>query len=260
MSSTRRSRTPVLAGLLATCALGLSSCGSTPEQQPRSISIPLIGDAGYLYDYIERKDVEPPLDAAGFVAKERAKWTEDKRPLADFQPPPMHTLPSGAVVAATGIYAVAEAVRAECAQPPGCDFGVLLGDNIYPNGATMGQDGHSDAERFDKIFAQPYGKVFGTRSDARLYAVLGNHDWRTSREAAQAQVDYLSKTAPFHMDGFFYRVVPPGLEGEVEIFALDTEMLLSDQTVYEEKLADDGPRWRRAVERHRAVGPPSRQG
>ncbi len=41
------------------------------------------------------------------------------------------------------------------------------------------------------------------------------------------------------MDGLFYRVQPPAGHGEVEVFAIDTEVLLSSTTVYKATLADD---------------------
>ena len=41
------------------------------------------------------------------------------------------------------------------------------------------------------------------------------------------------------MSGLFYRVVPPAARGEVEIFALDTEVLLAGTTVYKARLTDD---------------------
>ena len=64
-------------------------------------------------------------------------------------------------------------------------------------------------------------------TDFRIYAALGNHDWRTSREGAMAQVRYLEKTRPFYMDGIRYRVAPTGDPREVEIFVLDTHVMLS---------------------------------
>ncbi|MGE0044315.1 MAG: metallophosphoesterase, partial [Hyphomonadaceae bacterium] len=54
------------------------------------------------------------------------------------------------------------------------------------------------------------------------------------------QVAYLSRTPPFYMDGLFYSVRPPGAHGDVEIFVLDTHVLLSGATVYEDVLAEDG--------------------
>lgn len=54
-----------------------------------------------------------------------------------------------------------------------------------------------------------------------------------------AQVQFLEKTRPFYMDGLFYRVQPPAGHGDVELFAIDTEMLLSSTAVYKATLADD---------------------
>ena len=113
------------------------------------------------------------------------------------------------------------------------------GDNIYPNGPTGGADGVSDAKRFDEILLEPYKDFGSIAPDFRIYATLGNHDWRTSREAALSEVRYLETTKPFYMDGIFYRVSPPG-RPDVEMFVLDTEVLLAGETVYEAELADDG--------------------
>ncbi len=44
----------------------------------------------------------------------------------------------------------------------------------------------------------------------------------------------------FSMPGYFYRVSPPASKGQVELFVIDTEMLLAGTTVYNDKLAADG--------------------
>ena len=41
------------------------------------------------------------------------------------------------------------------------------------------------------------------------------------------------------MDGILYRVRPPAAQGEVELFVIDTHVLLAGETVYEDALADD---------------------
>ncbi|MGH8176355.1 MAG: metallophosphoesterase, partial [Steroidobacter sp.] len=134
---------------------------------------------------------------------------------------------------------VAKAMKDFCAHAPGCDFAAMLGDNIYPDGATGGADGR-DAERFRDLFITPFAPLANGRVDFRIYTVLGNHDWNTSREGAIAQVRFLETTPPFYMDGLFYRVKPPAARGEVEIFAIDTEVLLSAVTVRKAQLADAG--------------------
>jgi tartrate-resistant acid phosphatase type 5 len=96
-----------------------------------------------------------------------------------------------------------------------------------------------DAQRFRDVFITPYGSLVEGRDSFRIYSVLGNHDWHTSRDGALAQVRFLETTPPFFMNGLFYRVVPAAAHGEVEIFALDTEVLLAGTTVYEAVLAED---------------------
>jgi tartrate-resistant acid phosphatase type 5 len=231
---------------IALVAVLLANCSPRPREAPpavqreASLRFLVVGDTGYHYDYLSKKELAKNLTPELFLEEERTDWIEDKRPIADFEPPPMHTLANGSVVTASGLHAVASAMRSSCAQPPRCEFAVMLGDNIYPDGATLGADGHDDQERFRKLFAEPFGSLFGGRGQPRIYTVLGNHDWHTSRAAAQAQVDYLASAPPFYMDGFFYRVIPPGSRGDVEIFALDTHMLLAASKIPEGTLADDG--------------------
>jgi hypothetical protein len=80
-------------------------------------------------------------------------------------------------------------MRSYCAKQ-GCDFATLLGDNIYPDGATAGADGIDDALRFRDLLMIPYGPLGDGLKDFRIYTVLGNHDWHTSREGAMAQVRF----------------------------------------------------------------------
>jgi 3',5'-cyclic AMP phosphodiesterase CpdA len=178
-----------------------------------------------------------PRTEAAFIALEREKWIRERRPAGEFEASPMYRMPNGGYVAASGMMPVANAVRSYCASAA-CDAGVVLGDNIYPDGATLGADGHDDAQRFADIFETPYGWARSLSDSFRLYVALGNHDWHTSREAAMAQVTYHEQNPPFYMDGLIYSVHPAGRE-DVEIFVLDTEVLLASQTVYEDVLAED---------------------
>ena len=199
-----------------------------------------LGDHGYDLRYLDPKDYTPPLTPEQFVVEAREDWAKDKRPPAEFVAGP-YTLhqPSGGAVAASGMQPVADALFRWCARAT-CQFGVMLGDNIYPDGATLGADGKDDADRFRHIFAEPYGR-FGTLGrDFRFYATLGNHDWHTSREGAMAEVNYLASTPPFYMNGLIYKVSPPETRGEVEIFVLDTQVLLGGLTYMEDELAEDG--------------------
>lgn len=229
--------TLLIAALLGACAT--SPLPDPPAAPPESHAIGFIafGDSGYHYDYLDPEDIAADLDA--YIAMERADWLEDRRVPEEFIPAPPHALADGRVVAASGLGPVARAMRSYCAAQD-CRFATMLGDNIYPDGATAGADGRSDAERFNAVFTEPYGAYGDIAPDFRIYAALGNHDWNTSRAGAEAQLAFLESTPPFYMDGYFYRVTPPGLEGEVELFVIDTELLLAQVAVPETEVDWDG--------------------
>lgn len=227
-------------GSLAIIAL-LAGCATQQPNNRRSgteaFGFLAFGDSGYHYDYLDPDDVQQ--DAAAYIAHERSEWLEDRRAPAEFTAAPPHTLPDGRVVAASGALPVAAAMRTYCGEHD-CRFATMLGDNIYPEGATAGADGRSDAERFRAVFETPYGRFGELAPDFRIYSALGNHDWKTSRAGALAELHYLEHTPPFYRDGFFYRVTPPGLEGQVELFVLDTELLLANVSVPETAVDWDG--------------------
>ncbi len=226
----------------AFAALLLVAACTAQRPQPTPIAEFLaFGDSGYHYDYLDADEGEGVTTLEAFVEKERLDWLDDKRPPAEFKPPPPWRRPdTGTWVAASGQDAVATAMRRYCAGPAACEFAVMLGDNIYPDGATAGADGRDDATRFRKVLYEPYAPLAENAPAFRIYVALGNHDWRTSREGAMAQVKYAEETRPFYMDGIRYRVAPTGNPRELEIFVLDTHVLLSGVTVLEDELADDG--------------------
>lgn len=229
--------------LLSAALLSCTSVDVNPKQQAAQpstdVSILVFGDSGYHYDYLEAEDYEIVVTEESFKEKERRDWIEDKRPIDELAFSPMYRLPrNGSMITASGLEPVANAMQAYCAGAADCDFGVMLGDNIYPDGATANADGR-DTQRFRDLFVTPFAGLGRRHDDFRIYSVLGNHDWRTSREGAMAQVQFLEQTRPFYMDGLFYRVQPPAAHGDVEVFAIDTEVLLSATTVYKATLADD---------------------
>jgi hypothetical protein len=224
--------------LVAACSAPTPRTAAKPEAPPKSKPVTLLvfGDGGYHYDHLEKKVYEKVVTEEQFMAKERKDWVEERRPPEEFDHPPLYQLPSnGSVIAATGQMPTATAMKSYCAQQT-CDFAVMLGDNIYPDGAMANAD---DAKRFRDVFTTPYGSLVEGRGNFRIYGVLGNHDWHTSRDGALAQVRFLETTPPFFMNGLFYRVVPAAAHGEVEIFALDTQVLLAGTTVYDAVLAPD---------------------
>jgi tartrate-resistant acid phosphatase type 5 len=196
------------------------------------------GDSGYDVAYLKEKQYMPAVATLEeFVAIERADWLEDQRPANDFVAPPNQYIAEvNSFVESAGLYPVADAMYNYCANAS-CEFSVMLGDNVYPDGADASP---ADDKRFETLFSKPLSKLGERNASYKIYTALGNHDWDTSREGAMAQVKFMENTKPFYMDGVFYKVKPPAAKGEVEIFVIDTEIILSSTMVLETQLNPDG--------------------
>ena len=238
-------QTVILASVL------LTACASAPDKPAAddvkstpvsdSIGILLYGDSGYLPEYPDDDDYVEVFDEQQYLAKEKADWLEDKRPPEDFQARPWTISPvTGGVITDTGLHLVSAAMKNYCKNTATCDFGMMMGDNIYPNGLTRGLDGFDDQLRMKHMFADPLGNLVDEPPGFVIYSTLGNHDWRTSREAGFDQIEYLEESDAFYMDGPFYTVKPPSANGEVELFVIDTNMILTTLPVLDDQLADDG--------------------
>lgn len=227
----------LLTVLLAACAREATPPSPAAEGDD-TVSILLFGDTGYDYDWLEQEDHDNPLTGREFVISELDDWLEDHRPIEEFDLPPMHFAEqTGGYVMASGMWPVSKAAHEWCKPPERCDFAVMLGDNIYDAGATLGADGRDDAERFEALLNRPYQGLQAQDPGFVIYPVLGNHDWDTSREGAMAQVAWLEQSPLYEMDGVFYSARPaPG----VELFAIDTTLLLNAETVYEDALTPEG--------------------
>jgi len=219
------------------CVL-LYGCAVHPHSAFEPVSILAFGDTGYDYDWLEEEDYEDAFTGREFVMNELDDWIEDHRPIEEFAIPPMHLAEqTGGYVMASGMWPVSRAVRSWCRAADRCDFGVMLGDNIYPAGATAGSDGRDDTKRFDDLLWQPYRGLKEQDPDFVIYPVLGNHDWDTSRAGAMAQVRYLGQSPLYRLDGIFYsKTGAPG----VEVFAIDTTVMLNAEPVYDDALAPNG--------------------
>ena len=205
------------------------------------VGVLIFGDSGYHLDYPDQDDFEDLFTAEEFFNAELLDWAEDKRPMDEFEARPSAISPvTGKTVPATGINQISAAMKHHCNNVQVCDFGVMVGDNIYPSGATFGADGFDDAERFKKTLSDPFGNIVESPASYLTYVTLGNHDWETSREAGFAQIEFLQKAAEFYIDAPYYTVKPPAGNGDIELFVLDTNMILAATTVYEDYLNDDG--------------------
>ena len=229
----------------------LAGCTKTPngEAEPLNdesatvgpINILMFGDSGYHLNYPDQDDHVDLFTAEEFYQSELDDWIEDKRPRDEFEARPSSISPvTGMVVPATGMHAVSTAMQHYCANVRRCDFGLMLGDNIYPSGATLGTDGFDDAERFKHMFTEPFGDLVSVPETYTTYVTLGNHDFETSREGGFAQIDFFQTTDDFYIEAPFYSVKPPAANGDVELFIIDTNIILASTTVYEDYLNDDG--------------------
>lgn len=109
---------------------------------------------------------------------------------------------------------VADAMAKVC-HARGCDFVVLLGDNLYPTGAASPTDPEFDA-KFERVYAN-VGVPF--------YPVLGNHDYGghgNGREFAKGmnEVSHSEHSKLWRMPSAYWRL----RAGPVELFGLDTNM------------------------------------
>lgn len=226
--------------LLAGCVQAPSDAAA-PSEQPLSVGILMFGDSGYHLMYPDQDDFEDRYSEEQYLESEWQDWLEDKRPEDEYEARPFAISPvTGGVVPATGMDAISQAMQDYCASLATCDFGLMLGDNIYPSGATLGADGKSDTDRFHDMLGKPYGNLVADDPGFVTYVTLGNHDWETSREAGFLQIDYLEQSDSFYIDGTFYRVKPPSGGGDVELFVIDTSMMLAATTVYEDYLDENG--------------------
>ncbi|MBT3222950.1 MAG: hypothetical protein HN348_28060, partial [Proteobacteria bacterium] len=93
----------------------------------------------------------------------------------------------------------------------GCDFGLLLGDNLYAEGMASADD-----IRMDQATVDMYGNL-----GFPFYMVLGNHDygWKHQVEPALWQVDWANRTEGFHLPKRTYTFSA----GPAAFWALDTD-------------------------------------
>ena len=133
----------------------------------------------------------------------------------------------------TDQYAVAAAVEAHCAAQ-GCDFILLMGDNIYDEGAEDVND-----PLWQEVFELPYANI-----TQQFYPVLGNHDGGflgTGLDLfrGQVQVDYSASSTKWNMpDRYYARTVE-----NVDFYALDTPLAFFSSLPIYDSMHDDQTTW-----------------
>jgi hypothetical protein len=123
---------------------------------------------------------------------------------------------------------VAMAIRDLC-QQKGCDFVLMLGDNIYDAGVESVTD-----PQWQSKFEQPYSDV-----DLPFYVALGNHDnggnlivdvagIGNEFDKGKLEVDYTQVSTKWNMPATHYTFT----WGNVGFIVLDTNAIVWDDTTY----------------------------
>ncbi len=112
-------------------------------------------------------------------------------------------------------FRVAKAIFQKCAAS-GCDFGLLLGDNFYPDGVSSPDD-----PQWKTKFEQPYAEILS--AGIPFYAVLGNHDYADNKDWSRGahQLAYGQTHPAFRMPAEHYSFE----SGSASFLALDTSPL-----------------------------------
>ena len=232
---------------ILTSCLVLASCTNEPKtdaidtkKQANNIDFLAFGDGGYHVNYPKIKHIKNPRNPTDFVKNLKEDWISDHRPVEEFDHSPLYVYPNtNTTTELGGALAVGKAMASLCETIP-CDFGIQLGDNIYPDGADA-NDGKDDQKRMNDLILAPLQPLFDKKPELVVYSALGNHDWKTSRKGVALQTEWMSKQPNFRLDEQGYYNYKIGEQGnDVEFFVLDTNMLLSGQTFYEVPLNPDG--------------------
>ncbi|HEX5058171.1 MAG TPA: metallophosphoesterase [Kofleriaceae bacterium] len=128
---------------------------------------------------------------------------------------------------------VAIAMRDLCAAK-GCDFVLMLGDNIYDAGVTSTTD-----SQWQTKFEQPYMDV-----NLPFYVALGNHDYGgkllidiagigNEFDKGKVEVDYTQVSMKWNMPATHYTFT----YGDVGFIVLDTNSILWSDTTYGDQAA-----------------------
>ena len=124
---------------------------------------------------------------------------------------------------------VGQCMLQTCQSPEGngCDFALVLGDNICGGILSAGGGVESATDdSFSKRFETPYAGFTGGGGSARLdfWVVAGNHDWRKS-ESVQAQIDRSKVSQLWRMPSHHYQV--PKLPDWITLYGLETTVMQS---------------------------------
>ncbi len=210
------------------------------ETPSSNIEFLAFGDGGYHPDYPKKKHIENPKNRQQFIEQEKQDWAEDYRPMEEFDHAPIYIYPNTDIATEQSGAAAVGVAMAKLCETRRCQFGIQLGDNVYPDGADA-KDGKDDQKRMDDLILKPLKPLFDNNENLIVYSALGNHDWKSSRKGVELQTKWMAKQPNFFLDAKGYYQYKVGEVGnDVEFFVLDTNMLLSAKPIYEIPLNPDG--------------------
>ena len=144
-----------------------------------------------------------------------------------------------------GLSQVVASIETTCASR-GCDFALLLGDNVYPSGP----DGPDDPA-LERAIARPFATL-GAR--VPVVAAIGNHDdggsgWSPAR--GDAEIVWTAKPSWWRTPARHYRLSV----GELDVIVLDTDAILfgrdaRQRTDVARWLATSSARWKLVAGHH----------
>lgn len=205
-SSARRTSLAAAALALAPLLAACSDCGRAPELSPAQVEprsrTPEGGRVAaaseVLVDASDASDADAGHDAASD---------------ADAGDRPVRFIAVGDTgLGTSGQRRVGSAMAAQCRRS-GCDFVLLLGDNVYPSGLSSPDD-----PRMRAVFEEPYADV-----DAPFFPTLGNHDFGghgagNEFERGQYEVDYTLRSQKWKLPAAYHHFAVR----HVELFDLET--------------------------------------
>ncbi len=210
----------------------------------------IFGDSGYHHSFPK------PEEKDGLTLEEIKKNAIKNGDIIENRPINFPLIPNsfkkGHYFEESGAFFVGKAMANFCKNNV-CEYSLIVGDNIYPNGAHGDAD---DEKRFRTLIYLPFKNIEKKNKDFRFYVVMGNHDWESHeflpenlprmKELAlagvYAQMEYYARPGsrfvlnPESTDPkrkTYYRFLRS--DGDIEFFALDTTKILAGLPVKDYK-------------------------
>lgn len=203
----------------------------TPRLAPTHTLIPKTDNSGFDLTQVESDDEE--INDNGDASRvENLLASDDAVHLADV------LVFGDSGTGSEAQYKMARTMQDFCAANS-CNYGVMLGDNIYENGVSSPDDPQFKT-KFEDAY-RPLGIPF--------YVALGNHDYHNHSKGIQAQIAYSNISDIWVMKDRYFNV----RLGDIEYFILDTNTFSVDKTQItwlKESMKASDARWKVVTGHH----------